>query len=116
MGLLNMPRPSISTVQRSPAFMNSIGRLAQPMPAGVPETMTSPGSRVTASLRVAISSATSKIRSAVLACCSTLPFRRVVRPRPRAPGGSSSAETKEGPKAPVASKFLPMVHCGDLNW
>ncbi|MCY1466689.1 hypothetical protein D9M71_850710 [compost metagenome] len=79
-------------------------------------TITSPGSRVTASLRVAISSATSKIRSAVLACCSILPLRRVIRPSPFAPGGSSSALTKVGPKAPVASKFLPMVHCGDLNW
>ena len=32
------------------------------------------------------------------------------------PGGSSSAVTKCGPKAPVSSKFLPGVHCGALNW
>ncbi len=29
-----------------------------------------------------------------------------------APGGTASGVTSHGPNAPVASKFLPMVHCG----
>jgi hypothetical protein len=28
------------------------------------------------------------------------------------PGGTASAVTSQGPNAPVASKFLPIVHCG----
>ncbi len=86
------------------------------MPAGVPATIRSPGSRVMASLMVTMSEATSNTMSLVLADCTVWPLRRVSSRRPRAPGGSSSAVTSQGPKAPVRSKFLPMVHCGVLNW
>ncbi|MDT4890907.1 hypothetical protein FQZ97_1279060 [compost metagenome] len=60
--------------------------------------------------------ATSKSMSSVFADCTTLPFTLVCNNSPLPPGGNSSAVTRSGPKAPVSSKFLPTVHCGDLNW
>jgi len=42
-GFESTPRPSISTSQTSPAFMNIGGLRAKPTPAGVPEMMMSPG-------------------------------------------------------------------------
>ncbi len=62
---------STSTSQRSPGRIQSGGFRASPTPAGVPVTMTSPGSQVIASLRVETSVATSKIRSSVEASCTT---------------------------------------------
>ncbi|MCY1454355.1 hypothetical protein D9M71_714170 [compost metagenome] len=60
--------------------------------------------------------ATSNSMSSVLADCTTLPLTLVCSSRPLPPAGSSSAVTRSGPNAPVSSKFLPTVHCGDLNW
>ena len=54
--------------------------------------------------------------SAVLASCMTCPFRRLWMRRPVAPGGSSSGVTSQGPSGPVASKFLPIVHCVLRRW
>ena len=95
--------------------MSSFGSRAQPMPDGVPVTMTSPGSSVIASDRIATSSLTGKIMSSVVADWTISPFRRVSSFRPAPPAGNSSAVTSVGPKGPVSSKFLPTVHCGDLN-
>ena len=78
--------------------------------------MASPGSSVMHSESSAIVSATLKIMSSVLASCMTWPLRRLWIRRPVAPGASSSTVTKVGPKPPVASKFLPMVHCGVRFW
>ena len=54
--------------------------------------------------------------SLVFASCITWPFRRLWMRRPVAPGDSSSAVTSTGPKPPVASKFLPMVHWPVRFW
>ena len=54
--------------------------------------------------------------SLVFASCITCPFNSERMRRSLAPGGSSSAVTTTGPKPPVASKFLPMVHCGVRFW
>ena len=64
----------------------------------------------------AIVRATPKTMSVVFASCMTWPFRRDWMRKPVQPGGSSSAVTSSGPKPPVASKFLPMVHCVVLRW
>ena len=100
----------------SPAFIHTGGLRAWPTPAGVPITRTSPGSSVSTSASSAIVSATLKIMSLVFASCITCPFRRAWMRRPAAPGGSSSAVTSTGPKPPVPSKFLPIVHCGVRFW
>ena len=110
-GLRRTPIPSIETSQTSPSFRKTGGLRAAPTPAGVPVTMTSPGTSVIAALRVTIRSTTSKIMSSVFADCITSPFRRVSSLRPAPPAGSSSGVTKSGPNAPVPSKFLPTVHC-----
>ena len=57
-----------------------------------------------------IVSSTGKIMSAVFALCITVPLSRLSMCSPTAPGGNSSALTSTGPKPPLASKFLPMVH------
>ena len=68
------------------------------------------------SLMIDTSAGTSKTMSSVEALCTTAPFSLVSSRSPLAPGGSSSAVTNTGPNAPVASKFLPMVHWVVLNW
>ena len=115
-GLRSVPMRSISISIASPAFIHTGGVRAWPTPAGVPITITSPGSSVMHSASSAIVSATPKIMSVVFASCITWPFRRLSMCSPIAPGGSSSAVTSTGPKPPVASKFLPMVHCGVRFW
>src|SRR5690606_8268152 len=45
-GLRSRPTPSISTSTTSPGFMNLGGLRLHPTPAGVPVTITSPGTRV----------------------------------------------------------------------
>ncbi len=79
-------------------------------------TTTSPGSSVMHSVSSVSVSATSQIMSVVVASCITVPFRRLWMRRPAAPAGSASAVTSTGPKPPVPSKFLPMVHCGVFFW
>ena len=44
-GLRSTPMPLTSTSTTSPSFMNSLGVRRAPTPPGVPETITSPGSR-----------------------------------------------------------------------
>ena len=78
--------------------------------------MTSPGSSVMASDRIVIRVATSKIMSDVLPSCMSAPFTLEVMRSPAAPGGNASASIRSGPKPPVRSKFLPMVHCVDFRW
>ena len=46
----------------------------------------------------------------------TCPLRRDSIFSPDAPAGTSAAGTIHGPKAPVPSKFLPIVHCVLLRW
>eukprot|EP01022_Parablepharisma_sp_SALTPOND_P011067 TRINITY_DN1458_c0_g1_i1.p2 TRINITY_DN1458_c0_g1~~TRINITY_DN1458_c0_g1_i1.p2 ORF type:complete len:758 (+),score=206.27 TRINITY_DN1458_c0_g1_i1:4238-6511(+) len=116
MVLTSRPMRSISISTLSPCFIHTGGVRDWPTPAGVPMMMTSPGSRVTHSVSSAMVSATFQIMSRVLASCITSPLRRHWMDSPSAPGGSSSAETRKGPKAPVLSKFLPMVHCGVFFW
>lgn len=86
-----------------------------PMPLGVPVTITSPGDNVKTSLSSETNVSTSKTMAVIGACWTTSPFRRVVRSSPLQPGGSASVVTKAGPKTPVPSKFLPVVHYGVLN-
>ena len=57
-----------------------------------------------ADLRAALAAGTDLIAAGRAAIAST------------APGGSSSALTNTGPKPPVASKFLPMVHWPVRFW
>ena len=59
---------------------------------------------------------TEKIMSEVLLSCIVSPFRRVRMRSAFGPCGISSGVTISGPKPPVRSKFLPMVHCADLRW
>ena len=79
-------------------------------------TTTSPGSRVRHSDSSEIVRATPNTMSEVVALCMTWPFSRDSMCRPVHPGGSSSAVTRQGPKPPVPSKFLPMVHCVVRRW
>jgi len=51
----------------------------------------------------------------VVPSCRVLPFSRHLIFSPWAPLGSSSGVTSQGPKGPVPSKFLPMVHCAVLR-
>ena len=78
--------------------------------------MMSPLRSVIASLMMETSVATSNTMSFVDASWTTLPLSLVCNRKSLPPAGSSSAVTRQGPNGPVSSKFLPMVHCGDLNW
>ena len=78
--------------------------------------MRGPGSRVMTGEAPVTGVATSKIRSSISLSCTVSPLSRHWMRRPAAPGGSSSAVTMSGPKAPESSKFLPMAHWLDLNW
>ena len=86
---------------QSPGRIQSGGRDA-PTPEGVPVTMISP------------------LRSVI--CHLSMPVNDLavefgLSRKSLPPGGSSSAVTNNmGLNGPVSSKFLPMVHCGDLNW
>ena len=86
------------------------GLRAAPTPPGVPVMITSPGSSVIATLISSIKVATLKISWSVRASCITLPLRRPWMRNPPAPDGTASGVTSQGPNAPVASKFLPIVH------
>ena len=81
-GWRSMPMRSISISIASPAFIHTGGVRAWPTPAGVPITITSPGSSVMHSASSAMVSATLKIMSLVFASCITWPFRRLWMRRP----------------------------------
>ena len=53
--------------------------------------------------------------SPVVLSCTVWPSTRATMRSGAAPGGSSSGVTSSGPNPPVASKFLPIVHCVDLR-
>ena len=96
--------------------MKSWGFLAMPTPEGVPLTMISPGFRVIASLRMR-SGGDSEDHVVGGCALDHLAVEPGLDPQALASlVGSSSAVTNTGPKAPVPSKFLPTVHCGDLVW
>src|SRR5690606_14001589 len=88
-GFLRTPTRSTSTSQTSPGFMKSCGSMAMPTPEGVPVTMMSPGSRVMPVLSSETSFSTVKIRSEVVAFCTTSLLSRVSITSPRAPAGNS---------------------------
>jgi len=111
-GLVRTPIPSISTSKISPGCMKTGGLRAAPTPPGVPVMITSPRSRLIATLIISISAGTLKMSWSVRASCITRPFKRPWMRNPRAPGGTASGVTSHGPNDPVASKFLPIVHCG----
>jgi uroporphyrin-III C-methyltransferase/precorrin-2 dehydrogenase/sirohydrochlorin ferrochelatase len=115
MGLDRTPILSTSTSTVSPAFSQGGGLRACATPEGVPVAMISPASSVMNSESKAMVLATEKIISEVLDCCSVSPLTRVMMLRPDAPGGSASAVTTNGPVGPVASKFLPGIHCEVLR-
>src|SRR5208282_3269741 len=64
-GLVKTPIPSISTSKMSPACMYTGGLRAAPTPPGVPVMITSPRSRLIATLMVAISTGTLKMSRSV---------------------------------------------------
>src|ERR1700722_5284611 len=86
--------------------MKTGGLRAAPTPPGVPVMITSPRSRVIATLIVAISAGTLKMSRSVRESCITRPFNRPWMRNPRAPGGTVSGVTSHGPNDPVPSKFF----------
>jgi hypothetical protein len=65
-----------STSKTSPGCMKTGGLRAAPTPPGVPVMITSPGSRLIATLIISTSAETLKMSWSVLASCMTRPFKR----------------------------------------
>src|SRR6185437_495987 len=105
-GLRSVPMPVISTSIVSPGFIHSGGFWYAPTPPVVPVTITSPASSRMKVEQYSINVGISKHRSSRVACCCSLPFRRVMRCA-RVMSPVSSGVTIHGPKAPDLCKFLP---------
>src|SRR5207247_2339948 len=102
-----LPRPSISSVMRSP--LTRYGNFPpQATPAGVPVLMTSPGSSTRNWDRCQIRCATPKIMSAVVESWRGDPLTH--DRRPSACGSTDEAGTSHGPSGLNVSQHLPFDH------
>src|SRR6185436_661196 len=115
MTLRSRPTLLISTSQTSPGFMNSGGLRAAPTPPGVPVTITSPGCSVVKIEMYSISDGMSVIIMSIVVRCFSTPFTLVVIVC-LVTSPTSSGVTRYGPKAPVATKFLPGVNWLVWRW
>jgi len=103
--LVRVPIDSIVTLTSSPS-------VSGPTPSGVPVSSTSPGSSVMTDDTYSISDGTSHSSSDVRACCRTVPFTVVVRPR----SAGSRPVSIHGPSGQNVSKPFARVHCPSLTW